>query len=514
MKRLFLSVFLSFCFIVLLSPPALAAECPWVLGCGYDDALQEGFAGGSNAESFRLFNVGGFFDDYNVLLMGVSSDTIKKISMGEIGPEDKAFYEQLQGRSLAGGVSRGIAMIYSNPPASLGPWIADVGQTLGFIPKQVYAQGIGFSGLSALLPVWKAFRNIAYLILAVVMIVIGFMVMLRKKIDPKTVVTVQNALPRIVITLILITFSYAIVGFLIDLMYLLILLAVAVVGSTMKNSDATQLAQLQATFTAGGFLESIKYTFGSLAELTVPGLSGIGTAGAAALAGSSAIALIPGIGWIAAVIIALVTGLFVGGFSGTGVGLGFLSPILLLLLWLSLIVTIVRILLIVVNAYIQIIISLLFGPLQIMLEAIPGSNGFASWLNNLIVHLLTFPIVATLIIIGGSIGSNISNQFWQPPLVPKTAFGAAGSSGSQFIQALLGVGIIMSIPSIIHAVKEALKIKPAVPTGAGVLTQPLFGAIGGALSFGTQFYYVGSIPRMIDDWRKGRTTVKPPPAEK
>ena len=34
----------------------------------------------------------------------------------------------------------------------------------------------------------------------------------RKKIDPKTVVTAQNAIQRVIIALILITFSYAIVG--------------------------------------------------------------------------------------------------------------------------------------------------------------------------------------------------------------------------------------------------------------------------------------------------------------
>ncbi len=111
-------------------------------------------------------------------------------------------------------------------------FINDTGQSLGFIPKQTYAQGIGFAGLAPLLPMWKVFRNISYAIPAVVMIIIGFMIMFRKKIDPKTVITVQNSLPKIVVTLLLITFSYAIVAILIDIMYLLILLVIGLFGQS------------------------------------------------------------------------------------------------------------------------------------------------------------------------------------------------------------------------------------------------------------------------------------------
>jgi len=44
------------------------------------------------------------------------------------------------------------------------------------------------------------------------------MIMFRKKIDPRTTVTISQALPKIIITLILITFSYPIAGILFDVM--------------------------------------------------------------------------------------------------------------------------------------------------------------------------------------------------------------------------------------------------------------------------------------------------------
>ncbi|KKU82962.1 MAG: hypothetical protein UY10_C0018G0001, partial [Microgenomates group bacterium GW2011_GWA2_47_8] len=88
------------------------------------------------------------------------------------------------GGSAAGYLGRTIASMYdsNNKPADFGLWLADTGRSLGFLPNQVYAQGqgIGFSGLAPLLGIWKAFRNIAYLLMAVVMIVIGFLVMFRK----------------------------------------------------------------------------------------------------------------------------------------------------------------------------------------------------------------------------------------------------------------------------------------------------------------------------------------------
>src|SRR5207248_2071356 len=79
--------------------------------------------------------------------------------------------------------------------------------------------GYGYASLRPFLKLWKAFRNIIYLLFVIVFVVIGLGVMLRLKVDNKTVMTVQAAIPKIVVALILVTLSYAIVGFLIDMMW-------------------------------------------------------------------------------------------------------------------------------------------------------------------------------------------------------------------------------------------------------------------------------------------------------
>ncbi|MEK7595256.1 MAG: hypothetical protein AAB443_01515 [Patescibacteria group bacterium] len=61
----------------------------------------------------------------------------------------------------------------------------------------------------AVIDMWKAMRNLAYGLLAAFVLVVAFMITMRSKIDPQTVVTAQSAIPRIVISAVLITISYA-----------------------------------------------------------------------------------------------------------------------------------------------------------------------------------------------------------------------------------------------------------------------------------------------------------------
>ena len=79
--------------------------------------------------------------------------------------------------------------------------------------------GTGFDGLKPLLPLWTVFRNIVYILFVLVFVIIGVAIMLRLKIDPRTVMTIQNQIPKLIIGILLVTFSFSIAGFLIDIMY-------------------------------------------------------------------------------------------------------------------------------------------------------------------------------------------------------------------------------------------------------------------------------------------------------
>ncbi len=370
-------------------------------------------------------------------------------------------------KSALAGVNNYITAMYTNPPANTYAFVRDVGQSLGFMPKQVYAQGVGFTGLTPLLGIWKAFRNIAYVLLAFVMIIIGFMVMFRKKIDPKTVVSVQNALPRIVVTLLLITFSYAIVGLLIDLMYVAILLAIAIIGNGIPGID---VAYLQSTYTSGGLIDLFRRVFKPIESLATP-QTFAGTAGAIVSLFNPLI----GEGFAA------VTGFLTGGIEGMVTTM--LSPLLIIILLLALLFSFIRIFFMLLSAYINVIMAVILGPLQILLGAIPGNNSFMSWLMNVIVNLLTFVITAVMLCIGGVINQRISSEnMWVAPLLP--------GASADLTQAIIGLGIVMVIPSVVAGLKKTLKVQPAIPSGLGAVTQPITGVYGTATQALSQMFYM------------------------
>lgn len=70
--------------------------------------------------------------------------------------------------------------------------------------------------ISKVVTFWTGFRNIAYALLTLVLVIFGFMIMLRQNLEPRVTMTITNALPRVAVSLVLITFSFAISGLIID----------------------------------------------------------------------------------------------------------------------------------------------------------------------------------------------------------------------------------------------------------------------------------------------------------
>jgi hypothetical protein len=384
--------------------------------------------------------------------------------------------------SAIGNISSGLAMMYDNPPANLAYWMRDTGESLGFVPKQAYAQGIGFNGLAPLLPVWKAFRNIAYVLLALAMVVVGFMVMMRKRIDPKTVVTVQNALPRIVIALILITFSYAIVGFLIDIMYLVIAFLHFIVQANLTESP--QLVQVfRINYVSGGFLDLFGSVFGAinrwnpLSQVVPDALTG---------------------NWSEA---------FRDLTSGLVTSTLTVGPLFLMLLAIAYLFAFIRILFMLLGNYVQIILAVLTGPIQILADVFPGGNGFTSWVTNIIANLLAFPVTIVLLMIANAISYHFgAGTLWTPPLLPQpvvqTGLGDIGGLGG-LAQALISMGIMLTIPNIVGSIKEAFKAQSAIPSGMDVVGGQMKTAMPLALQVGGMWWQHKSLQTALSPIDKG-----------
>jgi len=399
-------------------------------------------------------------------------------------------------KSAMAGLARSTLAMYQHPPARSSEYIADVGRTLGFMPKKAEAQGIGFSGLASMLPLWKVFRNIAYALLAVIIIVVGFMVMFRKKIDPKTVVTVQNAIPRIVIALILVTFSYAIVGAMIDLMYLAIVLSAAAVDSA-SGGNLGKLISFATTLNLDILPPSI--TWASLSAPSTENATTLllngGISGLLRFFFASGFQAYDDIGamitqndpiniakWT--VVPGVIGYLF--GLRGAWLGLT-TGPVLLGLIFaIILIFGVIRIIFMLLDAYINIIIALLTAPFQLMMEAVPGTNAFSSWFKNLLSKILVFPITILLMLITAVLTSqDVSASIWAPPLL-STGEGTYGMAG------LIGLGMLMVIPTIVQGLQKGLKAEPLVPGGIGTIVGPLGSGVGTLFNLGYQASFIAS----------------------
>ncbi|MFW6110150.1 MAG: hypothetical protein ACOC6Q_01870 [Patescibacteria group bacterium] len=113
----------------------------------------------------------------------------------------------------AGAAATGVSYMYkSPPPVHFNTYLASLDPT-----QPAYAASAGRSTLEFILDLWRIARDIAYSLFAVVLVVIGFMIMFRHKLDPRTEITVVSALPKVVVGLVLVTFSYAISALVVDL---------------------------------------------------------------------------------------------------------------------------------------------------------------------------------------------------------------------------------------------------------------------------------------------------------
>jgi len=474
MRRLFLLFFIVFVFFI--SPTVLIGSHNIVYARAGDcskDYVDKDYPCGMDAAKLELdVNVvGTLVAAISVLLHEFVRIFVGAVPMVTTNSTDVTYLQQMYKESFAYGAESVVTYVYTNPPASTYAFVRDMGQSLGFIPQSVNAQGIGFSGLSQLLPMWKAFRNIAYLLLAIFMIVIGFLIMFRKKIDPKTVITVQNALPNIVITLLLITFSYAIVGVLIDFMYLLIMLSVSVLqpisngaidANTAKNFVSSNFIYLIGQFGLGGV-----NAWNDIAAMLGPFVSSVTVVGPT------------------------VVGVLQSFFTGISFTAAAAPLILIVLIVLAFAIAIVRLLFLLGSAYIQIILSLLVSPFQILLGVFPGSHAFENWIKNLIANLSVYPITAVMLLIGNILVKTdySGTKLWGPPFLQPQGSGYLGGG----MGGIIGLGILFAIPSVAGSIKEALKAKPMVAAGPGAVVGPLGTAGGQLLNYAYQISMVKNL---------------------
>jgi hypothetical protein len=471
-----LSLFLFNCSVSAVSPQLQIIK-------DKQDAIKEG----SNQETWLDEALGS-----NVIsgIRALGGDIPDSILNGEYDPNGPIIYAP---NGALGGVNKLVVSLY-NPPASGIEYIAMMKDN--FLGKPAYAQGIGFTHLSPLLPIWRTFRNVIYLLSSLIFVAIGLMIIFRIKINPQTVISIQNAIPRIIIALVLVTFSYAIAGLLIDFVYVIQAFFVALL---FKAGSSGEIGLTNNLFSPDLF-GTIREYFSSLLNipqseqlynfynLSNPGLikffeltKAILPTYMLTILGSTLGAAIGGI--IGALTLNPVA-VLVGGGSGLVIG----GALIILILQIIILISLFRFFIGLAKAYISVLLKIIIAPLEIGIGALPNSKiNFSTWIYDLVANLAIFPVSIIFIIIVNLIIRNSSTigGIWAPS--PIAIVGAIN-----IIPAIIGFASILllpKLPDLIHQV--VFQLKPS-PWGTAIgetykttIGQPLGAAGTFALQYGS-----------------------------
>src|SRR3989344_3478006 len=308
--------------------------------------------------------------------------------------------------------------------------------------------------------------------------------MFRIKIDPRTVMTMQNQIPKVVIALVLITFSYAIAGFLIDLMYVFMYLLFNLLSPYIGDN-----INLNATnpVVAIGFLGGAKlaanaaWSFGSVISSLLSGgiISQIITAFIGALIGGV-------VGGIATLGIGgLLTGAaagVVGGFFGSTIIQAIGTAIAFIIISVALLTALFRLWFQLIKAYVSILINTVLAPFWIAGGLIPTSPlNFTNWVRDMAGNLAAFPATLAMFLFAKifmeMFGANASPTNFVPPFV--------GNPGDQSrFGSLIGLGILLLTPNVVNLVRQAIKapqgkltagLGQSISIGAGIVGSPVKG---------------------------------------
>lgn len=324
---------------------------------------------------------------------------------------------------IIGLTNQGISFLYT-PPISGVQYIA---QTVNnFLGKPAYAAIYSSTGFSGLVPLWRGFRNVTYTIFSLFFIITGIMIMLRVKISQQAVVTIQSAIPKLITSLILVTFSYAIVGLLIDLSYLIESLGISLILKASSNN--LSVSEIIADPNVSGRILDLVPLWGiTIMGATIGGI----------------LALIPAV--------------------GPEIGLIAFGIIFLVIILIILFHT-VNFFFGLLKCYISILIKTIVGPLEIALGAIPNMKmGFGSWFVDILANILVFPISMIFLFMVKAIMEAVKNSdnLWTPA-------GLEFFSGGGMLSVAIGLGALMLVSKLPKMIPELIfQIKPS-PWGKAI----------------------------------------------
>lgn len=447
------------------TPPATTVDGPWY-NQGPDQFANKVKGGDQNeifGERYTFAQINWIINSLNAMLnptSGLDSTSLQEL-FNLINPYFLPHASRPNVKSLAkfglpGILVGSISDIYASPPASGIAYIQDKIASLQIVPHAYAASpppgGFGFNSLTAVQKLWTASRNMAYLLMVILLVASGFLIMFRVKINPQTVVSLQTMIPKLIVTLLLVTFSFAIAGLVIDLVYVLLIFMISMFSfNGVFGNSATSVI---SWFTTPNFANVILYFIEGPAMVILTTIT---------ISFITSLILGP---FLAIPVIGLLLAPF---FAGLGTLLVIISLILILVLAYFLF----KIWWMLMKSYVVLILLIIIGPWQIMLDLIPGQNGFGSWIRNIIANASVFLVVPLMFM--------LNMVFWNPtPTIAGIVFNPLGTTStatgtlpsfplfggkdSVFFNLAVAFAILALTPKVADMIRDALKV-PAFKYG-------------------------------------------------
>lgn len=391
-----------------------------------------------------------------------------------------------------------LTLMFITPPSSSVNYLAQVGENFGIV-KPAHAQNIGGTGnqvINIVLTLWQVSRNISYVVMIIVFVVIGLMVMFRQRLNPQTVITIQAALPGLVVGLVLITFSYFFAALLVDVAFIstwLVGFYFIQTQTTPINIDTLLGENVLSIF--GSFTNAINQP--DIYAGLYPVLNQILSAG-----GDAATVLIMFIGFMGCQFGAQITGplgllpppiggIFTAGSCAAAAGTAlsfpewsvsmFLFVIFVFIMLYSMFMLVLRL----INNYLTILLLTFTAPFHFLAASLPGRQGIAvDWARNMLCNVLAFPAVFAAFYFAAYVLAGLT------PIRPELAafqlnaglpagvntMPLFGGIGIDFVRILVAFGVIIATPSIPDALCETIG---KVSRSSQILSSGIKAQVGG-----------------------------------
>jgi len=324
----------------------------------------------------------------------------------------------------------------------------------------IYYPGLGFNVLNPVQGYWTVSRNIAYLAMIIVMVIVAFLVAFRGNFGGQTQVTIANSIPNIVLALVMISLSYPLSGFAIDIVTIGSNLAQQVlVQNTFSPGyeDVWTAPEIDrfVTVTSGAptkspLQEPQKHLQPDDTDMSVWHIFATSDINLIEKRGdTSIVTLVPDQGFIGGIIENILKDA-----AESGIGHLFFQLVFIIAAFMASLKLFLKLL----SKYLTLVLYPFISPFVMLTIAIPGqgTKAIMGYFKTLLAASLSFVAVYTLFLFMIVLGHDSNFEYEVDYVPPLLGYRADSTDIGSYVKTLLAFGLFLASPAIPDMVEQAV----------------------------------------------------------